>query len=130
MSLSAVARLPALGMTYHCPPAGENEFVPSLAAPSGSGQRAGTRSNADRQRAYRERKRNAVTAGAQAGAVTLVAEDRAAWLEHRRCEAAAGVLNPYQLRCCAIKFGTDWLSSVGFSEAEAREGYFSRCARA
>lgn len=25
-----------------CPPAGENESVPSLAAPSGSGQRAGT----------------------------------------------------------------------------------------
>lgn len=43
MSLSAVARLPGLGMTYHCPPAGENESVLSLAAPSGSGQRAGTR---------------------------------------------------------------------------------------
>lgn len=42
MSLSAVARLSGLGMTYHCPPAGENEAA-SLAAPPVSGQRAGTR---------------------------------------------------------------------------------------
>lgn len=35
-------KCPWVGQAADCPPAGENESVPSVAAPSDSGQRAGT----------------------------------------------------------------------------------------
>lgn len=65
--------------------------------------------NAQRQRAYRHRQRNALTAGVvQLDPVTAAAEfsaQRSQWYER----AIAGTLSPYQLHCCRIRYGYSWL---------------------
>lgn len=81
--------------------------------------------NAERQRAYRARKRNAPCPGVvQADPapvtppMTLDAE-----LEHRRVQAVCGQLNPYVLFCCAVKFGPRWLLDAGFSRTQAEAAW-------
>lgn len=66
--------------------------------------------NAERQAAYRARRRNGVTPKlVQAAEVTEWPMDRAAQQFYWGRRVAAKTLNPYQLHIMRVRYGGDWV---------------------